>query len=233
MDSEVSMDLFRETVSQIAKSVPGFEIRYKDESWSSKVIAVLVWIFNREYMTRFTTTRYPRVYFPSREYVEASPMTATKILMHEFVHLWDRKQMGWWFSIGYMLPQALALVFIVGAITCAIWQPWWVAVISAACGVLCLLPLPAYWRMKFEMRGYTMNMLVNFYRYGFVRESTVEWITKQFTGSAYYFMWPCGAESRVRKACKLVADDELRGWLASYNTNDFPYLVAKETLRGS
>lgn len=36
----------------------------KEESWLMKTIAVLVWLFNREFMTRYATTICNRIYIP-------------------------------------------------------------------------------------------------------------------------------------------------------------------------
>lgn len=181
---------FEEGFKLVCRQIPGFQIRYKNKSWSSKVLGVLVWLFNRRYMTEFTTTRYPRVYFPSQEYVEENYSRAFKILMHEFVHLWDRRQQGIWHNISYALPQLLALPFLIALIATAIWLPWPWIVTSGALTLLFASPLPAYWRMKAELRGYTMNMAVNYWRYGFVHAVTINWIIKRFTEWDYFRMWP-------------------------------------------
>lgn len=197
--------LFEAAVTQVGKSIPDFEIRYKDESWSSKVIAALVWLFNRNYMKSYTTTRYPRVYFPSRKYVEENPKRAVKILAHEFVHLWDRKQKGVWFSFSYALPQLLALILLVVPVMLSFFCSWWVAALAALPVFLFALPIPAYWRMRWECRGYTMNAAMNFWRYGSITDSTIEWVVEEFTGWAYYKMWPF-KKSMTRRYKKAVEE---------------------------
>ena len=77
-------------VAQIQIRIPKFEIRYKDESLFMKFLAVLVWIFNRRFMTDYTTTVAPKVYFPSRAWADANPRRVWKILAHEYVHLHER-----------------------------------------------------------------------------------------------------------------------------------------------
>lgn len=183
-------DIFENMVALVKKEIPGFEVRYKNEHLSSKVLGVLAWIFNRRYMTDYTTTRYPHVYFPSRDFVKKSPTTAVKILAHELVHLVDRKRKGIWFSLSYALPQLAALVFLLVPITVAFVQPWWVALLTAIPALVCATPLPAYWRMQAELRGYSMSMAVNFWRYGSVTDDTMKWIAEEFTGWSYYKMWP-------------------------------------------
>lgn len=204
-------DIFENMVALVNKEIPGFEIRYKNESLSSKIIGILVWIFNRNYMTRYTTTRYPCVYFPSRKFVEKDPSRAAKILAHEFVHLVDRKRRGVWFSISYALPQLAALLFLLIPVIVAFVQPWWVALLTAIPAVLCATPLPAYWRMQWELRGYTMNMAINHWRYGSVHASTMAWIRDQFTGWAYYKMWPFKDDmsKRISEAVQRISNNQL------------------------
>lgn len=174
--------------AHIAEKIPGFNIGYKNENFVSKLLGVLAWPFNRNYMTRFTTTRFPDVFFPSRAVVENDPRSAWKILAHEYVHLWDRLHRGPWFNVAYVLPQLLAVFALVSLL--AVWLgPWW---LFGLVPLLAALPLPAPGRKNAELRGYAMSMAVNGWRYGDVRESTKTWIAKMFTGAAYYFMWPFG-----------------------------------------
>lgn len=204
-------DIFENMVALVKKEIPDFEIRYKNESLSSKILGVLVWLFNRHYMTRYTTTRYPRVYFPNRKFVEESPSRAVKILAHEFVHLVDRKRRGVWFSISYALPQLAALLFLLVPIIVAFVQPWWVALLTAIPAVLCATPLPAYWRMQWELRGYAMNMAINYWRYGSVRAETMEWVRDRFTGWDYYKMWPFrdNMSERITETVQRISKNQL------------------------
>ncbi len=174
-------------IALIEEKIPGFELRYKNENTVSKILGVLAWPFNRKYMTEYTTTRYPKVFFPSKAWVEANYRLAWKVLAHEFVHLWDRQQEGVTFSLRYASPQMWAVAALSALL--AIWVgPW--GLINLA-PLLLLLPWPAPGRKNIELRGYTMSMAVNHWRYGGeVRETTKNWIAKQFTGSFYYFMWP-------------------------------------------
>jgi len=224
--------LYDAVVGKVSSKVPGFEIRYKDESWSSKLIAALCWIFNRRYMTDFTTTRYPRVYFPSQKYVQQNPRRAAKILSHEFVHLWDRKQKGRWFSLSYALPQIAGVVLLLTLLVVGFFLPvskWWIALAIGVPMLYCLAPTPAYWRMRAEMRGYAASMAVNYWRYGFVNSFTLDWIAKTFTGPNYYFMWP------FRKGVdRRIADVVVRleaGTLSTYGVfggSSQPYRMVKD-----
>jgi hypothetical protein len=181
--------IFDAMVAHLEEKIPGFEIRYKNESWSQKLIAVLIYVFNRKYMSRYVTTIYPRVYFPSREFVEKNPWTAAKILAHEYVHLFDAKGVSMYWKACYLSPQLLllALAGIASVVLGTMHAPWWSHAIGT---VAALLPWPSPWRRDAELRGYAMNMLVNVWRHGTIRRSTIEWIVDKFTGAAYYFMWP-------------------------------------------
>jgi len=210
-------NLFDAGVQLVKQTIPDFEIRYKNESWSSKVLAVLVWIFNRDYLKKYTTTRYPRVYFPSREFVSGNTTRAFKILMHEFVHLWDRKSKGWFrFTLGYLFPQILALVFLVLLVVALVaptpgpvaWIKWVVVAVLGIGTLVSVAPLPAPLRTKLELRGYAMNLAVNFWRHGSIRESSFDWIIPKFTGWDYYRMWPYENDVRRRLVnLKLAIED--------------------------
>ena len=186
--------IFDAMVELIKKRIPGFEIGYKNENFVSKLLGVLSWPFNRNYMKTYTTTRYPKVFFPSRQFVRDSYRSAWKILAHEYVHLWDRQKRGAWFNIGYATPQMWA-VLALSALS-AIWVgPWG---LLGLIPLLCLLPLPSPGRRDVELRGYTMSMAVNHWRYGDVKDSTKDWIVGHFTGPDYYFMWPFKEDMKVK-----------------------------------
>jgi hypothetical protein len=178
--------IFEELQAVIAKRIPGFEVGYKSESFISKLIAALVWIFNQRYMSSYTTTRYPSIFFPNRNFVEKDWRRAWKILAHEYVHLSDRLTQGLWFNVRYLSPQILA-VFAVVAVATTWLGPFGLLGLTP---LLAALPWPSPSRKNIELRGYMMSMAVNYWRYGSVRGATVEEIAKQFASSGYYFMWP-------------------------------------------
>lgn len=187
-------EIFEELESAIQQRIPGHNVRYKDENFISKLIGVLVWIFNRRYMTSYTTTRFPDVFFPSQSFVEENWLRAWKILSHEYVHLYDRLTQGVWFNVRFLSPQIFALLAIAAVMT--IWTgPWGLLGLTP---LVLALPWPSPGRKNIELRGYMMSMAVNYWRYGSIREQTVEWIAGQFTGSAYYFMWPFGGDIRAK-----------------------------------
>ena len=95
---------FEETLQT---KVPGFKVKFKDESTFMKVLGFLSFPFNPKFMGSYTTTIGKTVYFPSRAGYEASPGKSFRTLAHEFVHMWDG---GLWFSLSYLFPQVLAVI---------------------------------------------------------------------------------------------------------------------------
>lgn len=173
-------------VALIEKRFPDFNIRYKDEEWTSKALGMLSYVFNPNYMTQFITTRYQDVFFPSRKFITDNYRQAWKILAHEYVHMVDRCEGGIGFNIRYASPQMWAILALSSLV--AIWVGSWG--LLGLTPLLCVLPLPAPGRRDAELRGYAMSMFVNHVRYGDVRDSTKDWMVDHFTGAAYYFMWP-------------------------------------------
>ncbi len=189
MTRKHARQLFDELAEFIKGEIPGFEIRYKNESWFQKLIGVLTWVFSRHYMTNYTTTMYPIVWFPSRAYIDERPWKATKVLAHEYVHLYDAKGRHRWWGFRYAGPQTwLAFGAAIGLTTVGILlgPPWWVYLFS----LLAVAPWPAAFRRDAELRGYSMNMVCNVWRHGSVKRSTIDWIVDHFIRPDYFFMWP-------------------------------------------
>lgn len=194
-----NLETFDAMVSLVRKQIPNMEIRYKTDSTLMKVLGVLMWLFNRHFMTRYVTTLYPHVYFPSREFVEEHPWRATKILAHEFVHLWDRKRVGPWFSFRYALPQLLFVVPLLTLIVCSFitipHKTLWLILLGSQT-VMFLLPWPSTGRRNIEIRGYAMSLGVNYWAYGGLTQHSKDWVASQFTGWAYYKMWPFKGDTK-------------------------------------
>ncbi len=181
--------LFYSLAEFIKEEIPEFEIRYKNDSRMQKFVAMLLWIFNRHYMTKYVTTMYPIVWFPSREYIYENPWKAAKVLAHEYVHLYDAKGEQRWWKFRYLNPQAAMTLGSTMTLTALIVfadYSWWIYLI----GLWTFLPWPAPFRRDAELRGYAMNMVINVWRHGSIRRSTIEWIVDHFTGPDYFFMWP-------------------------------------------
>lgn len=94
---------------ELRRSVPDFQVKFKDESWVQRVIGVVIYPINPKYMTSFLTTFGSTVYFPSRDHFLADPETTLIALSHEFVHISDSKKDPL-FRLKYVFPQAFALL---------------------------------------------------------------------------------------------------------------------------
>jgi len=166
--------------------VPNFEIRFKDASRWMKFLNFFAQIFNKDFMTRYITTTGPHVYFPSKEYLVAGQDGLVGVLAHELVHMKDRARMGdTRYFLQYAFPQILAVLAVFSIF--AIWSPWFLLFLGF---LLALAPLPAPGRRDIELDGYTMSMSVSYWQTKNITDAEIEWYAKQFSGAAYYFMWP-------------------------------------------
>jgi hypothetical protein len=197
---------------RIVADIPGYERLVKEDSGLMKFNNFFVQLFNKEFMTRYITTAYPRVYFP-RKLME-NTRVVWKVLAHEWIHLHHAKnQTVVLHTFLYGLPQWLAIlaIFSLGAI----WGgPWW---LLNLCWLICAAPFPAYFRAREERSAYVTNMAVNYWRHGSITQYTKDWLGKQFYESSYYFMWP------FKDAVKKWMDDEERNIIAGKYDNLAPY----------
>jgi len=205
------MDKFNKAVAFIGGHIPSFSIKYKNTSWFMKFLGVFVWLFNRRFMTSYTTTLKWTVYFSSEEFVKKNPDRAVAILMHEFIHLWDRKKKGIAFSLLYTLPQSGVVLPALLLLSIGWFIPWWGNLILGLLAVLFLMPWPAPWRMQWEMRGYTMNLAYAYWMRGTNMDTLDEFIAEQFIGWGYYRMWAFKADiqARIDHVEEDIKDDQL------------------------
>lgn len=120
----MELSTLRAFEDEIRKLVPKFEIVYKDRSRWMRLLGFLSRPFNPGFSTKFTTTFYPKVYFPSQEYYESTPKQSLTVLAHELVHLLDSQKRPLWFRVSYALPQALAILPLLAFVSLAGWQAW-------------------------------------------------------------------------------------------------------------
>lgn len=139
-------------------------------------------------MTQFATTVGDTIYYPTASYINHHPVSAFVTLAHEIVHIYDeRKITKILFSILYFLPQLLfipaLLLFLIS------WK------IAIPIMLLCLLPIPSYFRMVFEKRAYmaslyTMNKLNIKSHYHINIREQKDVFLQQFKSMDYYYVWP-------------------------------------------
>lgn len=177
-------EMFSALCAVIRGRVPGFQIKYKEDSkWQRFLGKILFW--SRGYTSSVTTTLGSVVWFPSREFTK-DRWLAFKILSHEYVHLLDRQKRPIIFELLYVLPQCMALCAL-GALAAIFYSEFW---LFSLCALVFLAPWPAFGRAMIELRGYTMSMAVNMWRYGTVLESTKDALVGKFCKWSYYKMWP-------------------------------------------
>lgn len=169
----------------IKADIPGFSIKSKDGSRLMRIYGVLTRLFNPSFLTTYTTTVYPHVYFPRNTL--RSPEAVWRILAHEWIHLRAMKRLTpAFFTFLYLVPASLAplALLAIGALGGDLL--WLVNLLW----LLLLAPLPAYFRMREEWSGYRMTLAVEYWMLGNVTSYRINNITEQFCGSAYWYMWP-------------------------------------------
>jgi hypothetical protein len=220
---------FQKLVANFSKTLPGFNIKYKNESTLMKIISYILF-FNKVFMTNMITTLGKTVYFPNEEDLKnTESYSKSVVLAHEFRHAMDAsnfwKQM--WMSITYLFPQILAPFMLILLPFC-----WWLSLILFAAF---LAPIPSPSRMYWELRGYRTSIFaineVHRKKWGDenleVRKDILyrlaEKYDNNFTGSGYYFMWPFGVEDKLKEtADKALADELVR-------EDDF-YLIVRQSM---
>ena len=182
-----------------AQKEHGVKIKFKNESSFMKVLGWILF-FNPRFMTKYTTIIGTTAYFPSRKYLEENPGPPSWVFCHELVHMSDAKQFGsTLFNLSYLFPQCLAifslLSFVIG--------PW------ALLALLFLLPIPALFRTRWELRGYAMTDAVTLHETGHF--TNIGWMSGQFTTGAYYFMWPFEKQLKreIQNNRRLILDNRL------------------------
>jgi hypothetical protein len=158
------------------ETYPGFVVILKSESYLMRAIyyGALMFLWNRNFMTTFTTTIGRRMYTPS----PLSGPQGLALLAHELCHVADAKKVTlplWVFL--YLFPQCLAI----GALL-AFWKIGFLLCLAF------LIPWPAPFRVWAEFRAYTITLL-ELRRCGVnIGEQEIQWLHGVFCGWAYYRM---------------------------------------------
>lgn len=201
-----------------------FDIKYKNESLLMKLIGLILF-FNPGFMTDFISTIGKTIYFPNKEFVEKNQQAAITTLAHEIVHVQQCKKYGKiLFSLLYLFPQSLALLVLLTPIS-------YLFLVF----LVCLVPLPAPWRAKFEEEGYTMSLfMVNEELKTFqntkdtIHDVLVSMAQKTddvfFKGSAYWYMWPFG--TKLKDKITDIENDVIVDTDETYNCARQSYSIA-------
>ncbi len=178
---------FQNLVADAQSYFPDLQVKYKDQSSFMKFLGTLLF-FTPSFMTNYITTIGSTVYYPNEAGVQANEIGSSIVLMHELVHVYDAHRLGRpLFFFLYLTPQILSLLCL--PLFLVSWK------LALPLMLFFLLPLPSYFRMYFERRGYfttlyVMNALNKKYQLNTQLEGSKDYYVGQFTGSAYYFMWP-------------------------------------------
>lgn len=178
--------------------VPGFDIKFKTQSPWMKFLNFFAQVFNKSFLTEYITTTGSTVYFPSKKKFLERQEENADVLAHELVHLVERRDEGVFLNfLRYTFPQILAVfsLFAIGAV----WSLWF---LLALVFLLAIIPIPSPTRRDIEFKGYTMSMATFYWRFGVLSDALFEETADQFTGAAYWFMWPFRANIIYRLKLK-------------------------------
>jgi hypothetical protein len=130
---------FQNLVLNAQKHFPDLKIQYKEQSW------LMQWLS----FPAFGDT----IYF-NEKFTKCHPISASVILLHELVHVYDQKRVGKIpFAISYLLPQILFICLLLMMIIVS-WK------IILPMFVLCILPFPAIFKMHWEKRAYLSSFYI-------------------------------------------------------------------------
>lgn len=163
-------EFFNEVVRIIKTINPKVKVKNKKDVWYHKLISKILFFANYD---RFSTT--------IGNTISLADGHGWMVLAHEGRHTLQSKKQGTLIhSFLYLFPQSLAPIFVILGFV----NPLFLL------GLVCLLPIPSYFRMKKELQAYRDSVILYHWRYGVSPESHRNFITSMFSGSSYYFMWP-------------------------------------------
>jgi len=140
--------------------------------------------FNKRFMDSYTTTIGNTIYLSEKAMDGLHVVSDTSLLAHELTHVSDYQKSPLLYSVKYLFPQilaALSLLAFLGFVS--LWFLFFLLFLLA------LLPWPAYWRMQYELRGYTISEAV-LYWYGIRSKPELSTRINSFLEWGYYRMWP-------------------------------------------
>lgn len=173
------------------KFVPDAEIKTKKEATDFRFHVarfVAVKILRIKEFDRMYQAIGKTIYVPDSFYENVDMLHGLKSVAHETVHLHDRATMGVRFSLAYLFPQILSILFLL--LSLVFWNAWFLIPT-----VIFLLPLPAYWRARLEFRAYLVDLIWAQYVWDqHQMKENEEWAKEKFqermsTGT-YYFALP-------------------------------------------
>lgn len=165
-------DKFVRSYHLLKNRYPEFEIIHKESSRFMVFLSYLLF-FNRGFMSDYITTIGYKVYVPTDRINPSLWVT----LLHEGQHM-RQNSSSFVFPFLYLFPQVLAILSFLSLVALFGSGLWLLNLLW----LLCLLPIPSYFRMIYESEAYLINILSG-------RASSFDLID-HFIGPDYYFMWP-------------------------------------------
>jgi len=159
-------------------------------NWLLKLIAPIVKVFNKTFMTDYITTLGNTIWYPEGWLERGDVKSRLAIIAHECIHIkQSSKQGNFVHGFLYLFPQSL-VVFSLFALLAIPFSLWWLLCLLF---LLFLAPIPAPFRYMKELEAYRVKLI--FFEY--VWNSNEEMmklaknhVVKHMTGSDYYFCWP-------------------------------------------
>jgi len=171
------------------KAFAPVKVRSKALSNFHRLISTLLF-FTKGYMEHYWTTIGYVISYPER--------ARWHTVFHEGVHAVQAKRYTRvLFGLLYLFPQVLSTL----ALLAFVFSWWWLL------ALLFLLPIPAPFRMLFELEAYCLTVKIQQWRLGPSSSMTnfIDRILKQFTGPSYWFMWPF--KNMIRRKLKAAQDE--------------------------
>jgi hypothetical protein len=196
------MMAFQDLVAAAQKYFPSLQVKYKNQSTFMKFLGTILF-FNKGFMTDYVTTIGSTIYIPDETYMKLHSVSGSVVFMHELVHIYDSGRISHpLFTFLYLLPQIMAIFLL----PLLFFVKWWIVLPMI---LLCLAPIPAYFRMVFEKRAYissiyTLNALGKRLNFNPQLTNQTSFFVAQFKDSYYYFMWPFDVAPEFTNAITLV-----------------------------
>jgi succinate dehydrogenase flavin-adding protein (antitoxin of CptAB toxin-antitoxin module) len=199
---EINTRKLRTLISCMLVAIPQLRIKFKDEVKIWKITPRI----NRKSHTTFRNT----IYYSSRQRAIENQDLFFKVLCHEFIHLLQRKAFGGFFHfIRYTDPQVTSMIvpaifgtaMIVGGDTVT-------GLLFYGLTLFLIAPWQSQSRAEMECEAYTMNLAIEQWKYGEIRQKKKDEVIKSLTSPLYYFMiWnKSTAEKLVDKMVESVQD---------------------------
>ena len=203
------------TLLKAPQQIRPINIAFKDESMFMRLLSYLLF-FNPEFMTKYVTVIGKTIYFPNKEYIENEEVFG-QILCHEFVHMMQAKRYGAFYYLGYLFPQILAIFSLLTLPLVLLFGNYGFIALAF---LLFLLPLPAYFRMRFELEAYVASLFFVNYTLEKAKFDEMHRSVKlfnmcsnisenAFVGPSYYYTWPWGAEKELFRKVPLIISGDI------------------------